>query len=943
MITRNRLFGVLLAVVVSMTLLTAFPGFIAAKEVSASGGEPVIVAPLSSDTPDGNLAPVPPSDVEENEIVPSPVDDSDGASGEDKDKDKDKKPDEPDPDEELEAKSLNTVASGGASDGTEGGIYSIPTAVDSVYTGAAVYNIPIVVPPGRKGVHPNLALTYNSYASNGWVGAGWDLEIGSIERSTKRGMNYSANDYVSSRDGELVSRSSDWGANHYGTKVESAFSKYYFNSATSGWEVTAKDGTKYFYGSSASTRLDNGLGIFKWCLDKVLDTNGNYMTVSYIKDSGQIYPQQIDYTGNSGLSTTKSVVFTLEDRTDTILSYKSKTQQTTAKRLQKIATYADGYLAREYVLSYTYNPIAGQSQLTQVQTKGANGETSVQPNTFTYNTGGGDGSNTFPNGSGLSTAFGTNRGLSFGDINGDGRDDIVQVVQYNSTYFYVISYIGYNSGFAYHSNFYYGNGGTVPLIQLGDVDGDGCADIVIGGLRVYKSLGNGSFGSAIYVGIPALNSFYLADINGDGLSDLITHNWSTGYVYSYLANGSGTVFNTSGSAITAGAIGSGTLALVDVNGDGCADPLVHYAGYVRSGGYTIPTGGSTFSDTHFSDINGDGLTDIIASNVFLSKGDGSFLQYPTYVGGCEGVADVNGDGLGDLIYIQLNYYTYYYEYCVRLSKGNGDFYPGVWAGGIPDIPSSSDSYIADVNGDGLADPITCSNSSGYIRVSIAGTTDGPANYLNTVTNELGGTSTVTYSKSSIYPDNYCSFIVNPVSQIVTNDGSVISTVQYTYQGATYDYDSREFWGFEFVKKTNPDGSKVTTNYLQSTYLKGKIDPIETRDPNDVLLKDTNYYYSAYSSAPATYYFASYLRNIQHTITTRVFTARKPILTMIPMAIYWQLKSQGQVSKRSIKQTLMSIKGHGCGDRIKSTSVVPQVARCGGLPTPMRPTRAIFSP
>ena len=74
----------------------------------------------------------------------------------------------------------------------------------------------------------------------------------------------------------------------------------YLNATTGGWEVTTKDGTKYYYGTNADgrSRQNSALGIFKWCLDKVLDTNGNYMTVTYQKDSGAIYPAQIDYTAH---------------------------------------------------------------------------------------------------------------------------------------------------------------------------------------------------------------------------------------------------------------------------------------------------------------------------------------------------------------------------------------------------------------------------------------------------------------------------------------------------------------------------------------------------------------------------------------------------------------------------------------------------------------------
>ena len=64
-------------------------------------------------------------------------------------------------------------------------------------TGAATYSIPIIVPPGRGGIAmPDLALVYNSQQKNGWVGVGWDLEVGSIQRSTKWGVDYNSKNFL---------------------------------------------------------------------------------------------------------------------------------------------------------------------------------------------------------------------------------------------------------------------------------------------------------------------------------------------------------------------------------------------------------------------------------------------------------------------------------------------------------------------------------------------------------------------------------------------------------------------------------------------------------------------------------------------------------------------------------------------------------------------------
>src|ERR1039457_4825268 len=61
------------------------------------------------------------------------------------------------------------------------------TAVPDLFTGSMSFRIPIEVPPGINGLKPDLELYYRSSNDFGWLGQGWDLEVGTIERSTKTG------------------------------------------------------------------------------------------------------------------------------------------------------------------------------------------------------------------------------------------------------------------------------------------------------------------------------------------------------------------------------------------------------------------------------------------------------------------------------------------------------------------------------------------------------------------------------------------------------------------------------------------------------------------------------------------------------------------------------------------------------------------------------------
>lgn len=70
-----------------------------------------------------------------------------------------------------------------------GGNAGSGTVLPDLFTGTLSYGIPIEVPPGRKGIAPDLALTYSSGNRNGWVGMGWGLDVESVERNSQNGIN----------------------------------------------------------------------------------------------------------------------------------------------------------------------------------------------------------------------------------------------------------------------------------------------------------------------------------------------------------------------------------------------------------------------------------------------------------------------------------------------------------------------------------------------------------------------------------------------------------------------------------------------------------------------------------------------------------------------------------------------------------------------------------
>ena len=74
----------------------------------------------------------------------------------------------------------------------------------SDYQGVGTYSVPINLPAGPAGFTPSLAMTYNSalpdaaglFTQASWVGMGWDLNVGTIDRNT-RGTATTTDDYFS--------------------------------------------------------------------------------------------------------------------------------------------------------------------------------------------------------------------------------------------------------------------------------------------------------------------------------------------------------------------------------------------------------------------------------------------------------------------------------------------------------------------------------------------------------------------------------------------------------------------------------------------------------------------------------------------------------------------------------------------------------------------------
>jgi|GEM_PF-4111900 len=449
----------------------------------------------------------------------------------------------------------------------------------NLFTGSFSKSIPIVVPPGTGGMQPSLALSYDSGSINSptILGAGWSLTgLGSIERSTKKGIpSYDgfppngSDSYILNLGStyDLVTVSGDTNS-PYHTKTETFLRIAYTsmthptgNFSTVYWTVTDKKGMQYRFGYNGDSNAIalNADSTTKnetraWYLDKVTDTHGNYMEITYTQDAtlGAVYPSKITYTKNSAspLSLFRTVELGYESRTDIVPDFRSGALVSINQRLKTIDVKLNGTLVKEYSITYRMSRISSRSLLQAVQEIGADSTSKLPATNFTYQENTAGWTKNTPWGNSIPDFIlksGGFNGVQIVDINGDGLPDFIKSTSASGTPDHEV---WLNNGQTWVSSSSWA--ATIPVsfidangndngVRLVDVNGDGKPDFIQAksGLATAVWLNNGSGWSASadptwsafpvnFLGRPVAGNttFYdqgvqVVDINGDGLPDIV--------------------------------------------------------------------------------------------------------------------------------------------------------------------------------------------------------------------------------------------------------------------------------------------------------------------------------------------------------------------------------------------------------------------------------------
>ena len=753
-----------------------------------------------------------------------------------------------------------------------------------------MYEIPIEVPPGTAGLKPNLSLVYRSHGGNGTVGLGWSVSgLSAVSRCRKTvaqdggwgDVGYDADDRYCLNGRRLVAVSGDYGADgtEYRTETDSFARVVSRGAAGSGpqwFEVWSRSGRKTEYGRTGDSRVEAAgrSDVRQWRVNRVTDTVGNYLTVSYREVDGNAYPERIDYTGyeTSG-APYASVRFEYERRHDVQVAYVGGSRVRVDQRLTNVKTYYGERLVTNYWLTYSAEGLPQPSRVERVERCDGSGNC-LSATQFTWNDVG-DGALLEAQHSEVHTGSASGYSAEVGDFNGDGVSDVAWTQASSSG---LEAYVSLGNGdgtmaAAQYSEVHTGSSSGYSA-EVGDFNGDGVSDIAwtqasSSGLRAYVSLGNGdgtlaaAQHSEVRTGSSSGYAAEVGDFNGDGVSDVAWTKASSSGLSAYvsLGNGDGTLAVAQYSRVRTGDSAGYSAGVGDFNGDGLSDVVWTKAdgsgmrAYVSLGNADgtleaaqygwVRTGTSSGYSAGVGDFNGDGVSDVVWTQASssglrayasLGNGDGTFaavLYSGVHTGSTSGysaaVGDFNGDGMSDIAWTRAS--SSGLRAYVSLGNGNGRLAAARYSQAHTGSLSGFSARTGDFNGDGVSDMVweRATGSGLKARVSLAETLPGHGR-VGWIASDFGAAYRLDYAPltdSAVYTkdtggygcDLPCLDIQAPlhvVKEVGKDYGSgVVHRTTYRYGGAKGNVEGRGFLGFRWMEaKDEETGVFNSVEYRQ---------------------------------------------------------------------------------------------------------------------------------
>lgn len=499
----------------------------------------------------------------------------------------------------------------------------------SVEMGSMSYSVPINIAPGTAGMQPGLSVGYSSDRGVGMMGVGFSLSgASSITRCEKSFLFHGDSERVTlglsdvaCLDGNelLLVSGSYWGnGSKYRLRKES-FSSIEFSAGEQGevgrFLVKDKAGLISTYGGVINAVAKSGSGVeYRWSVSKVSDRIGNYYEVEYRDGTLAQVPERYIYTKNDGVSSLSDGYAEVEIKylgeEDLSTGYEYGVSYPNGLRVERIISYVDGELYREYLFQYEENPATKNYRLASLY-ECADDRKCLSPTEFEWEIG--DVANytsmvswAVPSSWVLefdpAWYVGSTRYRRWVDVSGDGISDLCIVTGLGSS----------GDVVCFLSD---GGGGFSSMTRVNaDISGSGAFPDFIGGGGINYSSWN--------------KDPIWYDINTDGAVDFcITGPLNGSDARCYINNGTGTDFGSAVSIDIDHGIARdrhGKSQWVDVDADGFIDHCATYftnngkyyikCVYGSSGAGFIPGGGFTQEietlSPIFAYINADSLPDI---------------------------------------------------------------------------------------------------------------------------------------------------------------------------------------------------------------------------------------------------------------------------------------------------------------------------------------------
>jgi fibronectin type 3 domain-containing protein len=338
--------------------------------------------------------------------------------------------------------------------------------------------------------------------------------------------------------------------------------------------------------------------------------------------------------------------------------------------------------------------------------------------------------------------------VAIGDANADGRNDVVMTTSYYfdpGADYRLWVFLQAPDGtlsppVSYATVATYGS--RPDSVAIGDITGDGRADVVVGidgvGVQVFPQLSSGGLGSPASFATPDSNKIRLGQLDGDGRLDVAGVGWGTNTVGVLLNDGHGGLSPRVSYPVQHD--GYDDLEIADVTGDGRDDlivmsgqgfvPNVSVLAQLTSGGFGAAAEYSVASNvlTHgvgVGDVNGDGRNDVVASYggnrpasaiAVLAQTASGTLAAPAGSSSYDipepvEVADVDLDGRADVVLLHGGWL----KAGVYRQQSNGTLGPEE----LYAIPYASHYNphgltVGDVNGDGSPDIVLADYNNGLV-------------------------------------------------------------------------------------------------------------------------------------------------------------------------------------------------------------------------------------